>query len=108
MCEVFEGCKHGWTVRGSQVYNQADAERAWSVLTAKPEGRSIFGNTVSGKTALDAVFLKEGHKRRCAMARAYTENALTRLHHSTPASGHSSVLVRMPGSRLGGTNRPRQ
>ncbi len=32
--EVFEGCNHGWTVRGSQVYNEAGAERAWSELTA--------------------------------------------------------------------------
>lgn len=31
--EVFEGCSHGWTVRGSQVYNEAGAERAWSELT---------------------------------------------------------------------------
>ena len=32
--EVFEGCDHGWTVRGSQTYNEAGAERAWSELTA--------------------------------------------------------------------------
>jgi carboxymethylenebutenolidase len=32
--EVFEGCNHGWTVRGSQVYNEAGAERAWSELAA--------------------------------------------------------------------------
>ena len=32
--EVFSGCNHGWTVRGSQVYNEAGAERAWSELTA--------------------------------------------------------------------------
>jgi len=32
--EVFEGCDHGWTVRGSQVYNEVGAERAWSELTA--------------------------------------------------------------------------
>jgi carboxymethylenebutenolidase len=32
--EVFEGCDHGWTVRGSQVYNEAGAERAWAELTA--------------------------------------------------------------------------
>lgn len=31
--EVFDGCNHGWTVRGSQVYNEAGAERAWSELT---------------------------------------------------------------------------
>jgi carboxymethylenebutenolidase len=31
--EVFEGCDHGWTVRGSQTYNEAGAERAWSELT---------------------------------------------------------------------------
>jgi carboxymethylenebutenolidase len=31
--EVYEGCNHGWTVRGSQVYNEAGAERAWSELT---------------------------------------------------------------------------
>ncbi len=28
--EVFDGCNHGWTVRGSQVYNEAGAERAWA------------------------------------------------------------------------------
>jgi carboxymethylenebutenolidase len=32
--EVFDGCNHGWTVSGSQVYNEAGAERAWSELTA--------------------------------------------------------------------------
>ena len=32
--EVFEGCNHGWTVRGSEVYNEAGAERAWSELMA--------------------------------------------------------------------------
>ena len=32
--EVFEGCDHGWTVRGSQVYNEAGAERAWSERAA--------------------------------------------------------------------------
>ena len=32
--EVYEGCNHGWTVRGSQVYNEAGAERAWAELSA--------------------------------------------------------------------------
>ena len=32
--EVFDGCSHGWTVRGSQVYNEAGAERAWSERVA--------------------------------------------------------------------------
>ncbi len=32
--EVYAGCNHGWTVRGSQVYNEAGAERAWAELTA--------------------------------------------------------------------------
>ena len=32
--EVFAGCAHGWTVKGSQVYNEAGAERAWSNLLA--------------------------------------------------------------------------
>ena len=32
--EVFDGCNHGWTVRGSEVYNEAGAERAWSELSA--------------------------------------------------------------------------
>src|SRR5437764_3099667 len=31
--EVYEGCNHGWTVRGSEVYNEAGAERAWGELT---------------------------------------------------------------------------
>jgi carboxymethylenebutenolidase len=32
--EVYDGCNHGWTVRGSQVYNEAGAERAWGELLA--------------------------------------------------------------------------
>lgn len=32
--EVYDGCNHGWTVRGSEVYNEAGAERAWKELTA--------------------------------------------------------------------------
>ena len=32
--EVFDGCNHGWTVRGSQVYNEAGAERAWAEMSA--------------------------------------------------------------------------
>jgi len=32
--EVFAGCAHGWTVKGSQVYNAEGAERAWSNLLA--------------------------------------------------------------------------
>jgi carboxymethylenebutenolidase len=32
--EVYEGCNHGWTVRGSQVYDEAGAERAWAELIA--------------------------------------------------------------------------
>jgi carboxymethylenebutenolidase len=32
--EVYDGCNHGWTVRGSQVYNEAGAERAWAELIA--------------------------------------------------------------------------
>lgn len=30
--EVFAGAKHGWTVRGSAVYNQPAAEKAWAEL----------------------------------------------------------------------------
>jgi carboxymethylenebutenolidase len=30
--EVFEGCAHGWTVKGGQVYNEDGAERAWANL----------------------------------------------------------------------------
>ncbi|MFN3514125.1 MAG: dienelactone hydrolase family protein [Phenylobacterium sp.] len=32
--EVYEGANHGWTVRGSQVYDEAAAERAWTELLA--------------------------------------------------------------------------
>jgi carboxymethylenebutenolidase len=32
--EVVEGANHGWTVKGSQVYNEEAAERAWSNLLA--------------------------------------------------------------------------
>src|SRR5215475_1690522 len=34
--EVYKGCNHGWTVRGSQVYNEAGAERAWA------EGAALY------------------------------------------------------------------
>lgn len=32
--EVYAGADHGWTVRGSQVYNEPAAEKAWSELLA--------------------------------------------------------------------------
>lgn len=32
--EVFAGANHGWTVKGSQVYNEAAAETAWANLLA--------------------------------------------------------------------------
>ena len=32
--EVFEGAAHGWTVKGSQVYNEPAAEKAWADLLA--------------------------------------------------------------------------
>jgi len=32
--EVYNGCNHGWTVRGSQVYNEVGAEHAWAELLA--------------------------------------------------------------------------
>lgn len=32
--EVFTGADHGWTVKGSQVYNEEAAEKAWSNLLA--------------------------------------------------------------------------
>ncbi|WP_269713280.1 dienelactone hydrolase family protein [Caulobacter sp. NIBR2454] len=32
--EVYEGAAHGWTVKGSQVYNEPAAERAWAELSA--------------------------------------------------------------------------
>lgn len=32
--EVFAGAAHGWTVKGSQVYNEAAAETAWTNLLA--------------------------------------------------------------------------
>jgi carboxymethylenebutenolidase len=30
--EVYEGAAHGWTVKGSQVYNEPAAEKAWAEL----------------------------------------------------------------------------
>jgi carboxymethylenebutenolidase len=36
--EVYEECNHGWTVRGSQVYNEAGAERAWAALVTHYKG----------------------------------------------------------------------
>jgi carboxymethylenebutenolidase len=32
--EVYQGANHGWCVPGSQVYNEAQAERAWAKLLA--------------------------------------------------------------------------
>jgi len=32
--EVYKGANHGWCVKGSQVYNEEAAERAWTELTA--------------------------------------------------------------------------
>jgi carboxymethylenebutenolidase len=32
--EVYEGAAHGWTVKGSEVYNEPAAEKAWSELLA--------------------------------------------------------------------------
>jgi carboxymethylenebutenolidase len=32
--EVYAGAAHGWTVRGSQVYDEPAAERAWAELLA--------------------------------------------------------------------------
>jgi carboxymethylenebutenolidase len=32
--EVYSGADHGWTVRGSAVYNEPAAERAWAELLA--------------------------------------------------------------------------
>ena len=32
--EVYEGAAHGWTVKGSAVYNEPAAEKAWSELLA--------------------------------------------------------------------------
>ena len=32
--EVYAGCAHGWTVKGSAVYNEAGAERAWAEMSA--------------------------------------------------------------------------
>ena len=31
--QVYDGCNHGWCVRGSAVYNEAGAERAWDELS---------------------------------------------------------------------------
>ena len=32
--QVYDGCNHGWCVKGSAVYNEAGAERAWGELSA--------------------------------------------------------------------------
>ena len=32
--EVYAGANHGWTVPGSQAYNEASAEKAWGELLA--------------------------------------------------------------------------
>lgn len=39
--EVYDGCNHGWCVPGSQVYNQAGAERAWAELSALYKRRLV-------------------------------------------------------------------
>jgi len=38
--EVYAGAAHGWTVPGSEVYHQAQAEKAWGRLLA------IFGKAL--------------------------------------------------------------
>ncbi len=55
--EVFEGCNHGWTVRGSQVYNEGGPERAWSELSAHANDNvwsaaGLQGKSVGEKTSL--------------------------------------------------------
>ncbi|MDP3660171.1 dienelactone hydrolase family protein [Phenylobacterium sp.] len=37
--EVYEGAMHGWCVKGSAVYNEPQAERAWSEMTKLYKGR---------------------------------------------------------------------
>ena len=32
--EVYDGCNHGWCVKGGAVYNEAGAEKAWAELSA--------------------------------------------------------------------------
>ncbi|HEV7386860.1 MAG TPA: dienelactone hydrolase family protein, partial [Phenylobacterium sp.] len=39
--EVYDGCNHGWCVKGSAVYNEAGAEKAWSELTALYKKRLV-------------------------------------------------------------------
>ena len=39
--EVYDGCAHGWTVKGSAVYDAAGAERAWAELTALYKRRLV-------------------------------------------------------------------
>lgn len=39
--EVYDGCNHGWCVKGSAVYNEAGAERAWAELTALYKRRLV-------------------------------------------------------------------
>jgi carboxymethylenebutenolidase len=39
--EVYEGCNHGWCVKGSAVYNEAGAERAWSELSTLYKKRLV-------------------------------------------------------------------
>lgn len=39
--EVYDGAMHGWCVKGSPVYNEAAAERAWSELLALYKGALV-------------------------------------------------------------------
>jgi carboxymethylenebutenolidase len=39
--EVYDGCAHGWTVKGSAVYDAVGAERAWAELTALYKRRLV-------------------------------------------------------------------
>jgi carboxymethylenebutenolidase len=39
--EVYDGCAHGWCVKGSAVYNEAGAEKAWAELTALYKKRLV-------------------------------------------------------------------
>ena len=34
LVQVYDGCNHGWCVKGSAVYNEAGAEKAWGELSA--------------------------------------------------------------------------
>jgi hypothetical protein len=55
--EVFDGCNHGWTVRGSQVYNEAGAERVPTSAQRRSEGEARISGLRAGQLSWPPLLL---------------------------------------------------